>query len=78
MTHPKSYWNYRKITDGKTWWIGEVYYTNKVATHATDGLGTVTDWETEDELDNTVMGIARALVKPPLEVNEDGELREME
>ena len=67
-----SYWNYRVLTDGKTHWVGEVYYdhSDKPIGFTDPNSGVLEDWESLEELKNTVRLVVLALDKPVLVVDE--------
>lgn len=63
------HWNYRVITDGNHWWIGEVYYDEGgEPVGCTEGTGLLTDWDNYDEVHNSVLATVTALTKPVIEI----------
>lgn len=68
-----SHWNYRVITDGNQWWIGEVYYDEGgYPVGCTDGQGLLADWDERVELENSVIGMVNAITKPVIELSPMG------
>jgi len=67
------YWNYRIITDGKRHWVGEVYYdrADRAVGYMDSESGTLDDWQSLEELENTIRQVGLALDKPVVFVDED-------
>lgn len=72
-----SHWNHRVVTDGEKWWVGEIYYHGNRIMGCTDGDGLLADWETEEEVRNTVARVAAALDKPSIRLLPDGNHEEL-
>lgn len=71
-------WNHRILTNGTSWWIGEVYYHENGNIIAwTGGEGILADWDTEDNLRETAMNAALACLKPAILVHGDDTAQEL-
>jgi hypothetical protein len=69
----KSYWNYRVLTDGENYWIGEVYYDESGEPDAHTGpLSDPLNYDRFEDLTTTVRLMAFALEKPILRVGQHG------
>lgn len=70
------YWNYRIITNGTRHWVGEVYYDrdDQPIGYTDSESGTLDDWESLEELQNTIQMVALANDKPVVYVDENEQI----
>lgn len=74
---PFAFWNYRIITDGTKYWVGEVYYDrgNKPEAY-TDALSGSVEFDRLEDMTTTMRLVSFALDRPVLRVDKDGNIFE--